>query len=71
MLFALVAIVCNTLPGPELCIEEVVAQMPYQACTVGGQLTLAQWMASGKYRENWRLERYKCEDAGYVVRGRV
>lgn len=71
MLFALVAVLCNTMPGPTLCVEEVVAQMPYNACTVQGQITLAQWMASGKYRDNWRLAQWKCEDKGYVVKGRV
>jgi len=71
MLFALVAVVCSTIPGPELCVEEIVARVPYQACTISGQLVIAPWMAEGKYREDWRLERWKCEGADYVVRGRV
>lgn len=71
MLAALVAVLCSALPGPVLCVEEIVAQVPYQACTVGGQLVIAPWMADGKYREGWLLRKWKCEDAGYVVRGRV
>jgi hypothetical protein len=69
MLFTLVAVLCNTLPGPELCVEEIVAHVPYPVCTISGQKLIAPWMESGKYAQDWRLESYKCEGAEYVVRG--
>lgn len=58
-------------PGPSYCLEEIVTQMPYTACKVQGQIAIAQWMASTKYREDWRLTGWKCEDGQYVVKGRV
>jgi hypothetical protein len=34
-------------------------------------MVIAPWMASTKYRDNWRVKAFKCEDAAYQVRGRV
>lgn len=71
ILSLLIATLCTTLPGPPYCIEEMVAKLPYQVCTTQAQFTLAPWLASGKYAENWRIEKFKCEDTNYVVKGRA
>jgi hypothetical protein len=70
-LTTLVATLCNLMPGPQLCVEEVVAEVPYQVCKIQAQMVIAPWMASGKYRDNWELDGWKCEDDQYVVKGRI
>jgi hypothetical protein len=76
LMITLVASLCNTMPGPELCLEEIVtdssrAPMSMQDCQVFGQMGIIQWMQAGKYRDNWRLAGYKCVPGHYEIRGRV
>jgi hypothetical protein len=66
MLVTLVAILCNG----QLCLEKVVTNseqsgITMTACQINGQIGIAQWLASGPYRD-WRLERYKCVLGKYV-----
>lgn len=77
MFVTLVAVLCNTLAGPPLCLEEIVTDtsqsgITFQACQLQGQIGIAKWMSeSQSYRANWRLERYKCVPGHYELRGRA
>lgn len=76
MFVTLVAVLCNTLVGPPLCREEVVAgeaeALTLQSCQIQGQIGISQWMAaSPDYRTNWRIERYKCVIGPYQPRTRT
>ena len=73
MIVTLVALLCNTLAGPPLCVEEIVGDATsLQACQLGGAIGIAQWMAgSVKYRANWRLDRFTCVPGKYQIRGRA
>ena len=77
MFTTLVAILCNTLSGPPLCIEEIVtdtaqSDLSFQECQVHGQIAVIEFMqASPRYRHDWKVESYKCAVGHYVVRGRA
>jgi hypothetical protein len=34
LMASLVVALCNTQPGPELCVEEIAAYVPYEVCKV-------------------------------------
>jgi hypothetical protein len=66
MLVTLVAILCNG----QLCLEKVVTTseqsgITMTACQVSAQMGIAEWLASGPYRE-WRLQSYKCVVGKYI-----
>lgn len=77
MFVTLIAVLCNTLPGPRLCVEEVVtdssiSEITFMSCQVQGQIGIAQWMSESlKYREHWMLDRYKCVTGKYQPKGRA
>ena len=71
MFVTLIAVLCNTLPGPSYCIEESVAVLPSAVCAIQAQFTLAEWKGEGKYRENWDIASFRCEAENYVVKGRT
>ena len=57
MLVTLVAVLCNG----QLCLEKVVTNseqsgITMTACTVQGQIGIADWLANGPYHE-WKLQR--------------
>lgn len=66
MLITLVAILCNG----QLCLEKVVTTsdlsgITMTACQVSGQIGIADWLASGPYRE-WKLKSYRCVAGTYI-----
>ena len=71
MLITLVAVLCNG----QLCLEKVVTNS-YQsgitmaACTVQGQIGIADWLAHGPYHE-WKLQRYKCVMGKYIPKNDI
>ncbi len=66
MLVTLVAVLCNG----QLCLEKVVTNsdlsgITMTACTIHGEIGIADWLAKGPYRE-WRLQSYKCVMGKYI-----
>jgi hypothetical protein len=77
MFVTLIAIFCNVLSGPRLCVEELItdsslSDITFQSCQIQGQIGISKWMAeSVTYRAHWTLERYRCLPGHYEVRGRI
>jgi hypothetical protein len=66
MLVTLVAVLCNG----QLCLEKVVTNseqsgITMTACSVNGQIGIADWLAKGPYHE-WKLQGYKCVMGTYT-----
>ena len=71
MLVTLVAVLCNG----QLCLEKVVTNSDLSgitmvACTVQGQIGIADWLANGPYHA-WKLQRYKCVMGKYIPKNDI
>lgn len=73
MITTLVAMLCSTLVGPPLCVEEIITdQLSWQECQIHGQLGIIEYMEnSPRYRHDWKVESYKCAPGTYVLKDKI
>jgi hypothetical protein len=68
MFITVIAVLCHSLAGGPLCVEEIVLDsdadkgLTLMSCAVGAQAALAQWKAADPiYRsDDYWIDRYKC-----------
>lgn len=79
MFVTVVAVLCSLLAGAQVCQEEIVTTsdltegLTFQGCMAGAQAPLAKWKSEHPiYRSDaYRIERYKCVQGHYELRGRA
>lgn len=77
MFVTLVAVLCSSLAGPPLCVEEIVtdssmSDINWMECQVHGQIGVIQFMENSvKYHEHWTVESYRCVPGRYEIRSRA
>ena len=73
----LVALLCSTLPGPRLCVEEIITDtaqsgITKQECDIHGQIGIIEYMQfSPKYKHDWAVDHYTCELGHYVLKDKI